>query len=207
MIITDIAARSDLATLGQRLGARSIVFVGLMGAGKTVIGRRVAEMLGLPFIDSDHEIEDVSRMTVADLFSAYGEAEFRALERRVIARLLKTGPRVVSTGGGAFINPATRRAVARRGVSVWLKADLPTLVERVGRKTTRPLLNNNDPEAVLSRLMEERYPLYAQADTVVNSRNEPKDVIAGEVIAALRTHLEEEALRQKSGQGAEGDAR
>ncbi|WP_048645184.1 shikimate kinase [Nitratireductor soli] len=193
MIVTDIAASSDLATLGQRLGARSVVFVGLMGAGKTVIGRRVAEMLGLPFIDSDHEIEDVSRMTVADLFSAYGEAEFRALERRVIARLLKTGPRVVSTGGGAFVNPATRRAVARRGVSVWLRADLPTLVERVGRKTTRPLLNNNDPEAVLSRLMEERYPLYAQADMVVNSRNEPKDIIAGEVIAALQAHLERHA--------------
>ena len=206
MIVTDIAASSDLATLGQRLGVRSIVFVGLMGAGKTVIGRRVAEILGLPFIDSDHEIEDVSRMTVADLFSVYGETEFRALERRVIARLLKTGPRVVSTGGGAFVNPATRRSVARRGISVWLKADLPTLVERVGRKTTRPLLNNNDPEKVLSRLMDERYPLYALADTVVNSRNEPKEVIAGEVITALKTYLEEEALKQKTGQGVDGGA-
>ncbi|EKF17176.1 shikimate kinase [Nitratireductor pacificus] len=207
MTVTDIAARFDLATLGQRLGARSVVFVGLMGAGKTVIGRRVAEMLGMPFVDSDHEIEAVSRMTVADLFSAYGEAEFRALERRVIARLLKTGPRVVSTGGGAFVNPATRRAVGRRGISVWLKADLPTLVERVGRKTTRPLLVDNDPAEVLNRLMEERYPLYAEADTVIHSRNEPKDLIAGEVIAALDAYLEEEALKQKSGQKPDGGAR
>ncbi|MCR4266829.1 shikimate kinase [Nitratireductor sp. ZSWI3] len=207
MTVTETPPSKDLAALGQRLGARSIVFVGLMGAGKTVIGRKVAEMLGLPFIDSDHEIETVSRMTVAELFTAYGEAEFRSLERRVIARLLKSGPRVVSTGGGAFVNAQTRRAVARRGVSIWLKADLPTLMERVGRKPTRPLLNNQDPEAVMKRLMDERYPLYAQADLVVHSRNEPKDVIAGEVIEALLHHLKEETLRPENARERDGDAK
>lgn len=188
----------DLAKLTERLGQRSIVFVGLMGAGKTAIGHKVAELLKLPFIDSDHEIEHVSRMTIPDLFESYGEAEFRALERRVIARLLKTGPRVVSTGGGAFVNATTRRTVARQGVSIWLKADLPTLMERVGRKPTRPLLKNKDPQAVMEQLMAERYPLYAEADVTVRSRNDAKEVIADEAIAALAHHLEEEALRKET---------
>ncbi len=193
MTVTENLSVPDIENLAHRLGRRSLVFVGLMGAGKTVIGRRVADALKLPFIDSDHEIETVSRMTVPDLFAAYGESEFRSLERRVIARLLKSGPRVVSTGGGAFMSAQTRRAVARRGISVWLKADLPTLMERVGRRSNRPLLNNDDPEGVMRRLMDERYPLYAEADIVVHSRNEAKEVIVAEVIAALDDHLQNQA--------------
>lgn len=194
-----VSSAPDIARLGQRLGRRSVVFVGLMGAGKTVIGRRVADMLGLPFVDSDHEIEAVSRMSVPDLFARYGEAEFRSLERRVIARLLKTGPRVLSTGGGAFMDSATRRAVAQRGIAIWLKADLSTLMERVARKPTRPLLNNADPRAVMERLMAERHPFYAQADLTVNSRNESKDVIAGEVLRALAGHLDRQTAASDDG--------
>jgi len=174
-----------------RLGRRSIVFVGLMGAGKTAIGRKVAGMLGLPFIDSDHEIENVSRMSIADLFERYGEGEFRALEQRVILRLLtENGPQVLSTGGGAFMNAQTRAAVAEHGVSVWLKAELDLLMERVSKKQDRPLLRNDNPRGVLQRLMEERYPVYATADTTVVTRDERKDVIASEVVEALAAHLE-----------------
>ncbi|MDH6234114.1 shikimate kinase [Mesorhizobium soli] len=180
----------DMAELLKRLGNRSIVFVGLMGAGKTVIGRRVATMLDLPFIDSDHEIETVSRMTIPDLFQRYGEPEFRALEQRVIQRVLEGGPQVLSTGGGAFMNAQTREAVAAHGISVWLKADIDTLMERVGRKPTRPLLQNADPRSVMERLMAERYPVYATADVTVLTREERKEVIADEVVAALDEYLD-----------------
>ncbi|MCT8998012.1 shikimate kinase [Chelativorans intermedius] len=189
----------DMAALRDRLGRRSIVLVGLMGAGKTVIGRRVAAALDLPFIDSDHEIERVSRMTIPELFAAYGEEEFRALERRVIARLLRGGPQVLSTGGGAFMNPATRQAVARRGISVWLKADLETLMHRVSKRQNRPLLQAEDPRAVMQRLMDLRYPVYQQADVTIRSRDEPKEVIAGEVVAGLARFLEE---RKETGTAA-----
>ncbi|PSJ59402.1 shikimate kinase [Pseudaminobacter soli (ex Li et al. 2025)] len=178
-----------MAELLKRLGTRSIVFVGLMGAGKTVIGRRVATMLDLPFVDSDHEIETVSRMTIPDLFQRYGEPEFRALEQRVIQRVLEGGPQVLSTGGGAFMNAQTREAVAAHGVSVWLKADIDTLMERVGRKPTRPLLQNADPRSVMERLMAERYPVYETADVTVLTREERKEVIADEVVAALDEYL------------------
>ena len=172
-----------------RLGDRSIVFVGLMGAGKTAIGRKLSQMLGLPFVDSDHEIEQVSRMTIAELFAQYGEAEFRALEARVIERLLKSGPQIFSTGGGAFMNEQTREAVAENGVSVWLKADLDLLMERVSKKQNLPLLKNDNPRAVLQRLMEERYPVYATAGITVTTRDERKEVIAAEVVEALAGHL------------------
>jgi shikimate kinase len=180
----------DHATLRERLGARSVVFVGLMGAGKTAIGRKVAGMLGLPFIDSDHEIEAVSRMTIPDLFERYGEAEFRALEQRVIHRLLtENGPQVLSTGGGAFMNEQTREAIAEHGISVWLKADLDLLMERVSKKQNRPLLKNDNPRAVLQRLMEVRYPVYATAEITVTTRDERKEVIAAEVVEALAGHF------------------
>lgn len=178
------------SNLRERLGGRSIVFVGLMGAGKTAIGRKVAQMLGMPFIDSDHEIESVSRMTVPDLFELYGEPEFRSLERRVIARLVEEGGRVVSTGGGAFMNEETRSAIAANAVSVWLKAELDVLMERVAKNKHRPLLRDPDPRAVMERLMKERHPVYAQADVTVFTRDEPKDVIAAETISALARHLE-----------------
>jgi shikimate kinase len=171
------------------LGNRSIVFVGLMGAGKTAIGRKVAGALALPFIDSDHEIETVSRMTVPELFEHYGEAEFRTLEQRVILRLLEGGPRVLSTGGGAYMNAQTREAIAAQGVSVWLKADLDLLMERVSKKQNRPLLKDPDPRGVLERLMGERYPVYAEAHITVETRDDRKETIAAEVIEALERHF------------------
>ncbi|MEO5755968.1 MAG: shikimate kinase [Mesorhizobium sp.] len=179
---------SHAALLGQ-LGNRSIVFVGLMGAGKTAIGRKVATMLALPFIDSDQEIESVSRMTVPELFERYGETEFRALEQRVILRVLENGPQVLSTGGGAFMNAQTREAIAGHGVSVWLKAELDLLMERVSKKQNRPLLKSADPRAVLERLMDERYPVYATADVTVPTRDDRKEIIATEVLDALCGHL------------------
>jgi shikimate kinase len=179
----------EQAELKRRLGARSIVFVGLMGAGKTAIGRRVATELGLPFVDSDHEIEEASRMTVPELFELYGEAEFRSLEQRVILRILETGPQVLSTGGGAFMNAHTREVIASRGVSVWLKADVDVLMERVSKKQNRPLLRTPDPRGTMERLMAERYPVYAGADVTVVTRDERKEVIAAEVIEALAERL------------------
>jgi shikimate kinase len=177
------------AQLLRRLGQRSIVFVGLMGAGKTAIGRKVAAALDLPFLDSDHEIETASRMGIPDLFERYGEAEFRALEQRVIARILENGPQVLSTGGGAFMNEHTRAAIAGHGVTVWLKADISVLMERVSKKQNRPLLKNPDPRAVMERLMVERHPVYATADVTVLTRDERKEVIADEVIDALAERL------------------
>lgn len=172
-----------------RLGRRAIVFVGLMGAGKTAIGRKLAAALGLPFVDSDHEIETVSRMTVPELFERYGEPEFRALEQRVIDRLLHDGPRVVSTGGGAFMNAQTREAIAAHGVSVWLKADLDLLMERVAKKQNRPLLRNPDPRGVMRKLMDDRYPIYALADITVETRDARREIIASEAMQALYRHL------------------
>ena len=173
----------------DRLGTRVIVFVGLMGAGKTAIGRKVAQVLDLPFVDSDHEIETVSRMSVPELFERYGEPEFRALEQRVIERLLREGPRVLSTGGGAFMNPNTRAAIGESGVSVWLKADLDLLMERVAKRENRPLLKNPDPRAVMRKLMDERYPVYALADVTVETRDARREIITDETVQALGDHL------------------
>lgn len=183
------SGRETTDALTAALGRRSIVFVGLMGAGKTAIGRKVAHSLKLPFADSDHEIEAAARMTIPELFELYGEAEFRALEARVIHRLLEDGPRVVSTGGGAFMNENTRAEIAANGVSVWLKAELDVLVDRVGRKPNRPLLKTGDPREILARLMDLRYPVYGLADVTVHTRDEKREVIAAEVIAALTGFL------------------
>jgi shikimate kinase len=180
-------AATDLVSA---LGRRTVVFVGLMGAGKTAIGRRVAHLLDLPFLDSDHEIESAARLTVPELFELYGEPEFRALETRVIGRLLENGPQVLSTGGGAFMNEQTRQAIAAHGVSVWLKAEIDVLLDRVGRKNNRPLLKTGNARDILLRLMDQRYPTYALADLTVHTRDEKKDVIASEVVSALKTHLE-----------------
>ena len=180
----------------ERLAGRPIVFVGMMGAGKTSIGRRVATALGLPFADSDHEIEHASRMTVADLFEKYGETEFRALEQRVIARLIGEGARVLATGGGAFMNAETRLAIRQQALSVWLKADLDTLMGRVMKKQHRPLLKSDDPRAVMERLMAVRYPVYAEADITVLTRDDKRELIADEVMAAVEDHLRKEAGRR-----------
>ncbi|SMC77607.1 shikimate kinase [Rhizobium sp. RU36D] len=169
----------------KALGRRNLVLVGLMGAGKSAIGRMVAGYLGLPFIDTDHEIERVSRMSISELFAAYGEEEFRALETRVIKRLLKSCPRVISTGGGAFINERTRKQIERGGVSLWLKADLDVLWERVNKRDHRPLLKTENPKQTLENLMRQRYPIYELADLCVHSRDVRKEVIAEEVLAAI----------------------
>ena len=186
--------------LKDRLGRRSIVFVGLMGAGKTAIGRKVAQALDLAFVDSDHEIETVSRMTVPELFERYGEPEFRALEERVVGRLVKDGPQVVSTGGGAFMNAHTRDAILKDGVSIWLKADIDTLMARVAKKPNRPLLKAPDPRAVMERLMAERYPIYGLADIIVTTRDVRREEIMAEVIQSLADWLERET--QQSGDPA-----
>ncbi|MGO6746181.1 shikimate kinase [Rhizobium ruizarguesonis] len=167
------------------LGSRNLILVGLMGAGKSSVGRIVASQLAIPFIDSDLEIERVSRMTITELFAAYGEQEFRALEARVIKRLLKSGPRVVSTGGGAFINDRTRKHIKKGGLSVWLKADLDVLWDRVAKRDTRPLLKTENPKQTLEGLMNARYPIYAQADLTVLSRDVRKEIMADEVLKAL----------------------
>lgn len=167
------------------LGRRNLVFVGLMGAGKSAVGRLVASALNINFIDSDHEIERVSRMTVSELFAAYGETEFRALETRVIRRLLRSGPRVVSTGGGAYINEETRRLIKKNSVSVWLDADLDVLWERVSKRDGRPLLKTDNPKQTLENLMRVRYPIYAEADLRVKTRDVRKDLIVEEVLTAL----------------------
>lgn len=175
----------------QRLGDRPIVLVGLMGAGKTTVGRRVATLLSLPFVDSDAEIETVSTMTIAELFEAYGEPEFRALEARVIARLVQEGPRVIATGGGAYMNANTRALLSDHAVTVWLKADIETLMERVARRADRPLLRSADPRQVMRELMDKRYPVYAEADLTVTSRPVKREIIAAELVEALERHLRE----------------
>lgn len=177
------------ATLAERaklaLGKRNLVFIGLMGAGKSAIGRLTAQALGIPFVDSDHEIERVSRMTISDLFARYGEDEFRALEARVLKRLLRTGPRVVSTGGGAYINERSRRQIKRGGVTIWLNAELDVLWERVNKRDTRPLLKTENPKQTLENLMRARYPIYAEADLTVMSRDVNKETMVEDVLTAI----------------------
>lgn len=177
------------ARLMSNLGGRSLVFVGLMGAGKSTIGKRVATMLDLPFHDADYEIEQAAQMSVPELFKAYGEPAFRDLERRVILRLIKQGPMVLATGGGAYMNDETRHAIAENGISVWLNAELDVLMERVSRRQNRPLLQNDNPRAVMEKLMAERYPVYAKADLTVNSRKARRDVVARDVIRTVERHL------------------
>lgn len=189
---TTIAPPDLVNRLAERLGKRSVVFVGLMGAGKTAIGRKVAGVLGLPFVDSDQEIERAARMTIPDLFERYGEPEFRALEQRVIQRVLEGGPQVLSTGGGAYMNGQTRALIAQGAVSVWLKAELDVLFARVSKKQNRPLLKTEDPRGALERLMHLRYPVYAEASVTVPTRDERKEVIVREVLDALDLYLASE---------------
>jgi shikimate kinase len=165
--------------------SRSIVLVGLMGAGKTKIGRRLAVRLNLPFFDSDEEIEAAAGETIDEIFANRGEAVFRDGERRVIARLLQGPVHVLSTGGGSFMDPATRRIIAARGVSVWLRAELDVLFTRVSRRSNRPLLKRPDPRGVLAELIERRHPIYAEADITVDSGEGPPDATASRAIAAL----------------------
>ena len=181
---------------------RSVVLVGLMGAGKTAIGRRLAARLGLPFRDSDSEIEAAAGRTVPELFSQFGEAHFRAGERRVVRRLLDGPPIVLATGGGAFMDPATRAAVRQRGTSIWLRAPLPVLLRRVARRRNRPLLANADPAATLSRLIEQRHPIYAEADIVVDCADDLPDQTTRRVAAALSDYKPPTHLPVRTGSAA-----
>ena len=165
---------------------RTVVLVGLMGVGKSAVGRRLARRLDLPFIDADAEIEAAAGNSIEELFRQHGEAEFRAGERRVIARLLEGEPHVLATGGGAFMDPRTRSLVRARGISIWLNADLDTLVERVSRRSNRPLLKNGDARQTLSDLMAIRNPVYAEADITVASVDRPLGEMTVRVADALQ---------------------
>ena len=175
--------------LTAALGRRSVVLVGMMGAGKSSIGRRLATRLAVPFVDADSEIEKAANMTIAEIFSTRGEPYFRAGEARVISRLLEGGPQVLATGGGAFMNPETRAGIRVKGVSVWLRATLEVLNRRIKRRGDRPLLTTDDPSETLRRLIEERYPVYAEADLTVESREVPHDTIVEEIVNGLRDHV------------------
>jgi shikimate kinase len=185
----DVVPSAAAAALRAALGARAIVLVGMMGAGKSSIGRRLAGTLDIPFVDADTEIEKAAGMTIPEIFESQGEAYFRAGEARVIARLLEGGPMVLATGGGAFMNDQTRALVSERGVSVWLKAELDVLLKRVKRRADRPLLKTDDPAATLEQLIALRYPTYALADVTVLSRDVPHETIVAEIIAALSGKL------------------
>lgn len=173
----------------EAVGRRSIVLVGMMGAGKSSVGRKLGLRLALPFVDADTEIEAAAGMTIPEIFQVRGEADFRAGEARVIARLLESGPQVLATGGGAFMNPDTRRLIAQKGISIWLRADFDVLMRRIKRRTDRPLLRTADPEATLQALIEQRYPVYAFADITIDSRDVLHDVIVDELVGALARHL------------------
>ncbi len=180
----ELASRPEAAIVAA-LGQRSVVLVGMMGAGKSSIGRRVALRLGIPFVDADTEIEKAAGMAITDIFATRGEAEFRAGEARVIVRLLEGGPQILATGGGAFTNPDTRAAIAAKGVSIWLKAEFDVLMKRIRRRHDRPLLKTEDPGATLRKLMAERDPVYALADLTVQSREVMHDKIVDEIVSAL----------------------
>ena len=166
--------------------------VGLMGAGKSSIGRRLAKLLGVPFVDADSEIEAAAGCTISELFETHGEDAFRDGERRVIERLLKQDPHVLATGGGAFMNEATREIIKQTGISVWLRADLDLLMERVLRRDTRPLLRQDEPRKVMQRLMDERYPVYAQADVIVDSVDAPHEVVVNAIVDTLNSYYGEQ---------------
>jgi shikimate kinase len=187
--IADIAARTIEAGIVDALGSRSLVLVGMMGAGKSSVGRKLAARLVLPFADADTEIETAAGMTIPEIFEIRGEPEFRSGEARVIARLLDGGPQVLATGGGAYMNAETRKLIEEKGVSVWLRAEFDVLMRRIRRRTDRPLLHTADPDATLKRLIDERYPVYALAELAIESRDVSHEVIVEEVIAALADYF------------------
>ena len=167
----------------RALGGRSIVLVGMMGAGKSSIGRRLASRLGIPFIDADAEIESAAGMTIPEIFEKHGEPYFRAGEARVIARLLDNGPQVLATGGGSVMDPQTRALISQKGISIWLKADIDVLLKRTKRRNDRPLVEK------IKDLLPVREPIYAQADIIIQSRDEPHDTIIDEIMGELPKRL------------------
>lgn len=175
----------DAETAAELLGNRTIVLVGLMGAGKSSVGRRLAEKLEMGFVDADHEIEAAAGKTIPEIFTDHGEDYFREGERRVITRLLENGKQVLATGGGAFMNAETRQKINQNGVSIWLKADLDVLLKRVAKRNDRPLLQGNDPAGVMQKLIDQRYPVYATADITVESRDVQHGQMVNDVIKAM----------------------
>lgn len=173
----------------KALNGRSIVFVGIMGVGKSTIGRRVARLLSLPFVDADAEIELAADLTVSEIFEKYGEPYFRAGERKVIERVLDQGQKLLATGGGAFMDPDTRVTIAKSAVSLWLDADIDLVMQRVSRRKSRPLLQNPDPRKVILQLMETRNPIYAKADCRFMSHDVSRDIIAAEIVERLYEKL------------------
>ena len=194
--MSDIALQNDAngAVLAEAirdaLGRHSIVLIGMMGVGKSSIGRRLAARLGIPFVDADAEIEHAAGMNISEIFARHGEAYFRSGEARVIARLLESGPQVLATGGGAFMNESTRAVIKNKGVSIWLSAEFDVLLRRIAkRKNERPLLQTDDPAKTLRELLAVREPIYALADLTVQSREVPHDAIVLEIAAALAGFL------------------
>jgi shikimate kinase len=186
MLMADTVETLDVAALRTALGRRSVVLVGMMGSGKSSVGKRLATRLGLPFVDADTEIETAAGMSIPDIFAQRGETEFRDGERRVIARILATrSPLVLATGGGAYMNPDTRARIAEFGISVWLKADVDVLMRRVRKRSNRPLLRTADPEGTMRRLLAEREPVYSQADITVISSDDPHEIVVEAALAEL----------------------
>ena len=179
----------DAGHVAAALSGRSVVLVGMMGAGKTSVGKRLAAKLGLPFIDVDAEIEAGAQLTISEIFERFGEAYFREGERKVIARLLKSGPMVLATGGGAFMNATTRQNIARHGLSIWLRPSFDILLARVRKKSNRPLLKTADPEQTLRRLLEERSPIYALADFTIELVDAAHDLVVDSILGRLRATL------------------
>jgi shikimate kinase len=178
------------ARVRERLAGRSVVLVGMMGAGKSSVGRRLAKALEIPFVDADTEIEKAASMSIPDIFATRGEPEFRAGERRVVSRLLDAPPSVIATGGGAFMDEGTREKIKARGISVWLKAEVDVLLRRVKKRGNRPLLKTGDPEDVLRDLLAKREPVYAEADVTVMSRDVPHETMVAETLGQLLQFLE-----------------
>jgi len=190
----DVGERADTAAELRRAAegitpTRTVALVGLMGAGKTTVGRRLAAALQLPFVDADEAIVAAAGQSIEELFAAHGECEFRRGERQVIARLLAGPPHVLATGGGAFIDPRTRALMKESAISIWLKAPLEVLMKRVTKRDTRPLLKEDDPHAVMKRLLAEREPFYAEADITVETGAGPHNTAVLAILSALRTHL------------------
>tara|TARA_B100000949_G_scaffold179976_1_gene161070 strand:- start:2248 stop:2829 length:582 start_codon:yes stop_codon:yes gene_type:complete len=183
---------ANAARIGQTISNRTVALVGLMGAGKSTVGRRLADALGRQFYDSDDEIEKAAGLSISDIFALHGEAEFRRGEQRVLERLLSEPPHVLATGGGAYLNPDTRTLLRQHAITIWLNADLETLWRRVSKRGHRPLLKADNPKGVLSRLLDERAPIYEKADIVVTSREGPHRATVNSILKALdewsRTH-------------------
>jgi shikimate kinase len=193
--MADIALQNETnGALAEAIRAaldhRSVVLIGMMGVGKSSIGRRLATRLAIPFVDADTEIEKAAGMSITDIFARHGEADFRSGEARVIARLLESGPQVLATGGGAFMNENTRAAIEAKGVSLWLSAEFEVLLRRISkRKNERPMLQTDNPDETLRHLLKVREPTYALADLTVQSREGPHDAIVAEIVSVLAAHL------------------